>query len=128
MALRLTLHQECGVASQRFGELSALVARASGRPVAVNKPITGSGVFCHESGIHVRGLLADPRTYEPFPAAAVGHRATEFVLGKHSGIAAVRHVLADAGVHVSHAQAAGLMADIRATACRRKTAAAQRWA
>ena len=66
MALRLTLNRPCGIDTRRFGELSALVARASGRPLPITKPITGAGVFRHESGIHVRGLLADRRTYEPF--------------------------------------------------------------
>ena len=74
MALRLTLNRPCGIDTRRFGDLSALVARASGRPLPITKPITGAGVFRHESGIHVRGLLADRRTYEPFAAESVGRR------------------------------------------------------
>jgi len=116
MALWLTLGKRCGIDTRRFAELSAFVAKASGRTLAVSKPITGEGVFRHESGIHVRGLLADRRTYEPFRAETVGHRETEFVLGKHSGTAAVEHVLALRGRKVSQTEAASLAATLRAGA------------
>ena len=105
MALRLTLNHKCGIDATRFSELSALVARASGRPLPSEKPVTGAGIFRHESGIHVRGMLTDARTYEPFAARAVGHRGTEIVLGKHSGTAAIRHVLAKEGVALSTEEA-----------------------
>jgi homocitrate synthase NifV len=94
MAMRVTLGRATGIDTHRLGELSALVARASGRTLPTNKPITGDDAFRHESGIHVHALLADHRAYEPFPAKTVGHRPTEIVLGKHSGAAAVRAVLA----------------------------------
>ena len=60
MALRITLQRSCGLDTRRFAELSALVAQASGRPVPPGKPIVGAGVFRHESGIHVHGLLQGP--------------------------------------------------------------------
>ena len=120
MALRLTLDKNCGIDTRRFGDLSALVARASGSPLPITKPITGAGVFRHESGIHVRGLLADRRTYEPFAAESVGHSDTEIVLGKHSGTAAIRHVLVKEGVRISAAEAADLLSDVRAAASRAK--------
>ncbi len=114
MALQLTLGRGCGIDTRRFADLSAFVAKTSGRTLAMNKPIIGDGVFRHESGIHVRGLLADRRTYEPFRAEAVGHRETEIVLGKHSGRAAVEHVLARRGCKVSRADASSLAAALRA--------------
>ena len=80
MAVKLTLGSGCGVDTRRFAELSAFVAKASGRTLAARKPVVGAGVYRHESGIHVRGLLADRRTYEAFPAETVGHRETEIVL------------------------------------------------
>ena len=114
MALRLSLQKMLGIDFRRFRELSTLVARASGRTLPINKPITGEGIFRHESGIHVRGLLADRRTYEPFAAENVGGRDTEIVLGKHSGTAAVRHVMASNGILIDSSEAAALLADIRA--------------
>jgi homocitrate synthase NifV len=120
MALRLTLKKSCGVDARRFAELSALVARASERPLRPDKPVTGADVFRHESGIHVRGLLADRRTYEPFAPETVGHAGTEIVLGKHSGGAAIRRVLAEKGIRVSDEEASRLAADVRAAAAREK--------
>ena len=102
LAMALTAHAQCGIDTRRLDELSALVASASGRPLPPGKPITGSDVFRHESGIHVRGLLADRRTYEPFPAEWVGRRGGEIVLGKHSGTAAIRHVFAEKGIPLAH--------------------------
>jgi homocitrate synthase NifV len=120
MALRLTLKKTCGIDARRFSELSELVAQASGRSLPLDKPVTGAGVFRHESGIHVRGLLADRRTYEPFAPEAVGHTDTEIVLGKHSGGAAIRQVLAEKGICVSDEEATRLAADVRAAAAREK--------
>jgi homocitrate synthase NifV len=78
--------------------------------------VVGQGVFCHESGIHVRGILEDRRTYEPFAADEVGAVASRIVLGKHSGTAAVRHVLAARGEAVTPEEALELLAAIRARA------------
>jgi homocitrate synthase NifV len=113
MALRITLKQSCGVNTRRFAELSAYVAEASGRQVPIGKPIVGAGVFRHESGIHVHGLLRDRRAYEPFAAETVGRDGGQIVLGKHSGAAAVRHVFRRQGREVSPAEADRLVAELR---------------
>jgi isopropylmalate/homocitrate/citramalate synthase len=73
-------------------QLSTLVSRYSGMPVAPNRPIVGENVFSHESGIHVAGVLANPVTYEPFPPAWVG-RKHRIIFGKHSGISGLRYLL-----------------------------------
>ncbi len=98
MALRMCLRRPPGVDTHALTGLSRLVADAAGRPVPIDKPVVGEGVFCHESGIHVRGILEDPSTYEPFPPEEVGSSSSGIVLGKHSGTAAVRQVLAMRGV------------------------------
>jgi homocitrate synthase NifV len=120
MALRRTLNRTCGIDSRRFGALSMLVARVSDRPLPIAKPITGTAIFRHESGIHVRGMLSDGRTYEPFAAASVGGHDTEIVLGKHSGTAAIRHVLAENGIHIDAPEAALLLASVRSAVSRAK--------
>lgn len=124
MALRLTLNRACGIDIHRFNDLSTLVTHATNRPLPIMKPITGAGVFRHESGIHVRGLLADRRTYEPFAATSVGCQDTEIVLGKHSGTAAIRHVLAAEGINISAAEAAGMLTEVRSAVVRAKNRAA----
>lgn len=93
MATRLTLGKDCGVDSRQLSALGNLVAHASGRPLALEKPVTGTAVFRHESGIHCGGLLQNRATYEPFAAEDVGHAPTEMVVGRHSGTRLLREKL-----------------------------------
>ena len=113
MGLQITLKRSCGLDTRRLAALSACVAGAAGRQVPPNKPIVGAGVFRHESGIHVHGLLRDRRAYEPFAAEAVGRSGTEIVLGRHSGAAAVRHVLNRQGRQISPAEVDRLLGELR---------------
>ncbi|HEY9107726.1 MAG TPA: homocitrate synthase [Roseateles sp.] len=92
MGLRHLHGIECGVDTRALVGLSQRVARASGRPVPAGKSIVGDAVFSHESGIHVDGLLKDPRNYQPFDPAELG-RSHALVLGKHSGSAGLRREL-----------------------------------
>ena len=112
MALRHVHGFECGVATTALPAISALVARASGRPVAANKSIVGSGVFTHESGIHVDGLLKDARNYQGFDPAELGRHHTT-VLGKHSGSAALLHACERLGLSLPPPQVAPMLACIR---------------
>jgi homocitrate synthase NifV len=113
MAARVSLGRDCGIDGRRLARLCALVARASGRPLPASKPIVGEAAFCHESGIHVSGLLKNPAAYEPFAAESVGRRGCRIVIGKHSGSAAVRHVLSQQGILIDREEADGLLCRVR---------------
>ncbi len=89
MAIALSEGQQCGIRSAKLMPLCKYIADASQRPIPANKPITGSLVFTHESGIHCNGMFKDPRSYEPFSGSLLG-RSSEFVMGKHSGTALLR--------------------------------------
>lgn len=112
MGLRHLHGVECGVDSAALPQVSDLVARASGRPVAAGKSIVGDAVFTHESGIHVDGLLKDPRNYQGFDPAELG-RTHRTVLGKHSGAHAVRHTYAQMGIALSRDAAQQMLTHIR---------------
>jgi isopropylmalate/homocitrate/citramalate synthase len=73
------------------------VERATGIHMSPLKPVTGANVYSHESGVHVHGMLKDPRTYEFLPAAWTGRRS-RIVLGKHSGVSSIAHVLRARGL------------------------------
>jgi homocitrate synthase NifV len=120
VAMKISLDRPCGVDPRRLNELCSVVEQASGRMVSESKPITGSAVFQHESGIHVNALLTDRRTYEPFAPESVGRRDRKFVLGKHSGHAAVMHVMHTEGVDLDNSQAATLLPLLRAESQRCK--------
>ena len=67
--------------------------------------MVGECVFSHESGIHCHAMLKEPCAYEPFAPQLAGHGGRRFVLGPHSGSAAIRHLLGQAGITVSAQQA-----------------------
>lgn len=101
--------------------LSNLVARASGRALPPQKPITGALVFAHESGIHVDAILKRADTYEdPRCAPARFGRERQIVIGKHSGVAGLRAALAEAGLPATETMAQRLKPLLRAHAIRVK--------
>jgi homocitrate synthase NifV len=108
-----------GVDLSLFPALSDAVAAASGRPVSWQKSVVGEGVFTHEAGIHVDGLLKDPDTYQGFDPREVG-RSHTLVVGKHSGSHGIMAAYARMGLSVSPAEARELLPDIRAFAERAK--------
>jgi isopropylmalate/homocitrate/citramalate synthase len=81
-----------GVDPLALQALSIMVEQLSGIHTSPNKAVTGFNVFRHESGVHVDGMIKDSRSYEFLPSSWVGRRS-EFVLGKHSGAALIRHLL-----------------------------------
>ncbi len=110
---------ETGIDLAHFQALSKLVAAASGRPVPWQKSLVGEGVFTHEAGIHVDGLLKDPNTYQGFDPVEVGRRH-KLVVGKHSGVHGIIAAYATMGLNLSQAEARALLPDIRSFAERAK--------
>src|SRR5271165_560401 len=119
MALRHLYGIETSVDPRHFPALSSLVARASGREVALNKSIVGGAVFTHEAGIHVDGLLKNPLNYQGFDPTEVG-REHRIVLGKHSGSRAVLQAYAKLGIPLTDGQAKSILARIRDHAVEKK--------
>lgn len=119
LGLAVLCGKDCGVDLHHYQELAQLVAVASGRPLPWHKSIVGEGVFTHESGIHVDGMLKDPLNYQGIDPASVG-REHRLVLGKHSGSSAVLSCYADIGVYLSREQANHLLPGIRRFAVQNK--------
>jgi homocitrate synthase NifV len=115
MALHHLYHRDTGVLPRRLPDISRLVAEVSGRPVAAGKSIVGDKVFSHESGIHVHGLLRDRANYQSVDPAELG-REHRLVLGKHSGVASIRHAYAELGIALSGPQAQDILGRVRAFA------------
>jgi homocitrate synthase NifV len=107
--------------TSQFTKLAQYVARAAARTLAPDKPIVGSNVFAHESGVHVDGLLKDSQTYEQYPPELVGNRR-QIVIGKHSGKHAIAMKLALMGHHLDQSQQPALLQAVRTTAITQKRA------
>ena len=89
-----------GVDTTQLSRMSRLVSRATGFPVPPNKAVVGENAFAHESGIHQHGVLSNRETYEIMRPEDVGARATQLVLGKHSGRHAFAARLAELGAQL----------------------------
>lgn len=112
MGMRQFFGQGYTIQMEHYSELSQMVELASGRPVGWHKSLVGQGVFMHESGIHVDGLMKDRGNYQGIDPKQLG-RDHVFVLGKHSGGHAVIQAYADMGIHLDRQQAANLLALVR---------------
>jgi homocitrate synthase NifV len=122
MALQLTLQLDCGVDKSRLAHLCNIAARASNRRIPENKPVVGSAVFSHESGIHCAGLSANQRTYEPFPAEQVGHAPSVFLFGRHSGKKQLMYELEKRNLHVPTSLFPSLLVQVKLVATSYKRA------
>ncbi|MGD8590951.1 MAG: homocitrate synthase [Chromatiales bacterium] len=102
-----------------YAEISKLVEQASGRHVGWHKSLVGAGVFTHEAGIHVDGLLKDRRNYQGVDPAELG-RDHCFVLGKHSGSHAIIQAYAEMGMPLTRQQADSVLLLVRRHSVRYK--------
>jgi homocitrate synthase NifV len=119
VALPYLYGRETGVVLTELGRVAALVAAAARRPIPVNKAIVGDHVFTHESGIHVDGLIKDRRTYQALDPSLLG-RSHRFVIGKHSGLAAITASLAELKLDASADERRAILARVREHASRNK--------
>ncbi|UCE45685.1 MAG: homoaconitate hydratase [Methanobacteriota archaeon] len=91
----MNLHSHYGVdkyETMRILSLAKLVEAASGQPIPLNYPVVGGNIFTHKSGIHVDGVLKNPKLYEAIDPEKIG-ATRKIALGKHSGKAAIKYRL-----------------------------------
>jgi homocitrate synthase NifV len=97
---------------ERLPALAQLVAAAAGRALDPQQPGVGAGVFRHEAGIHVDGLLKDPANYQVVDPAWLG-RHHEWQLGKHSGSQSIVRFCAEHGLALDRDSARRLLPQVR---------------
>ncbi len=112
MALESLYQIDTGIRCKDIYQLSRMVSRMTGLLVAPNKAIVGENAFTHEAGIHVHGLLADTKTYEPMHPETVG-RKRRIVLGKHAGRASVELAMREFGLSVTPQQLTEIVARVK---------------
>lgn len=104
--------RETGIVLTELSNVAAVVAAAAVRSIPVNKAIVGDHIFTHESGIHVDGLLKDRRTYQALDPVLLG-RSHRFVIGKHSGLAAITASLSCLHLQASPDEQRAILARVR---------------
>ncbi len=106
------------IKTEQLYELSTLVEKYSGIPLPPNKALVGYNAFSHEAGIHTHGVLRNSLTYEPLQPELLG-RKRRFILGKHTGRAAIQEKLREGGAPHSDDQLARLTELVKTTEERR---------
>ncbi len=120
VSLKLLYGLDTGVDLPRLPAVSERVARASGRQVGWQKSLVGEGVFTHEAGIHVDGLLKNRMNYQGVDPSLLG-REHRLVLGKHSGSHAVARALTALGLNADADVVGEILRQLRlfVTGCKR---------
>lgn len=121
VALDSTLGRTTGIDARALASVAALIGEAAGRAIPASQPIVGSDIFTHESGIHVSALMKDVRSYQGLDPALLGRRH-RVVLGKHSGLGALRRVLSDLSLPVEDDLAHDVLRQVKARALATKAA------
>ena len=112
MGLKHLMNVDVNYNTMIFREVAQYVANASGRELPVSKPIVGSNIFAHESGIHGDGVLKNPLTYEVFKPEEVGLER-QIIIGKHSGTAAIKSKFKEYLINLSEQDAKEILARVR---------------
>jgi homocitrate synthase NifV len=120
IALELSFGCKHGFNTSSIGPLSAMVSKASKRPLPISKPVTGGKALSHESGIHTRFLLLDRNTYQLIAANKIGFDETEFVYGKHTGSYALRILLQRENILDAKVSVSALLEQVKLMAVARK--------
>jgi homocitrate synthase NifV len=113
MILKLERLRKVGKNYSLFPEMADLLRKITGNPIRMDKPIIGNRIFHVESGIHVDGILKNPKCYEPFLPESVGLRRN-IVIGKQSGTAAVKAKLDEIGIAYTPEQIPKMLEQIKA--------------
>jgi 2-isopropylmalate synthase len=109
-----------GIDTTKIINISRRVSTVSGFPVQFNKAIVGKNAFAHESGIHQDGMLKNAETFEIMRPSDIGLKATNLVMGKHSGRAALRAKLSELGYELADNQLNDVFVRFKALADRKK--------
>ena len=112
MGLKYQMNVDVAYNTTIFREVAQYVAVASGRELPVSKPIVGSNIFAHESGIHSDGILKNPLTYEAFKPEEVGLER-QIIIGKHSGTASIRSKFNEYLIELPDDDAREILAQVR---------------
>jgi len=112
MALKYLEGMDLEFDTKRFAEVVDYVMHAAGRTVPAWKPVVGTNVFAHESGIHADGVLKNPKTYEVFTPEEVG-LARQIVVGKHSGSRTIEMKFAEYGIPMTREEATAMLPVVR---------------
>ncbi len=113
-ALELLYDVDTGIDMRKLYRLSQLAEKSFALPIQLHKPIIGENAFSYEVDEHVKGMLAHPLIYEPFPPEII-ERTTQFYIGKQTGRHLVENLLTSAEIKATPSQIDEIVRRIRTT-------------
>jgi isopropylmalate/homocitrate/citramalate synthase len=113
-ALELLYNIDTGVDLEKLYRLSQLAEKTFAMPIQFHKPIVGENSFSYEADEHVKAMLANPLTYEPFPPEIVG-RQTMFYMGRETSRTLVENRLEQAGIKATPMQVEEILRRVKGT-------------
>jgi len=120
LALHLLYGKKTRIDLSKIYSTSQMVRRVTGVPIQPHKPIVGDNAFAHESGIHVKGVVIDPSTFEPFKPELVG-RVRKIVAGKHAGRHGIKTILEESGLTPTEEQLSEIVRRVKELGDKGKT-------
>ena len=97
IALRCLYGQETMINYHRLTELSKVVEAVSNIPINRNKPVSGDGIYCRESGLGIDVVKKAPLGIFSLDPEAVG-QSSRIVLGKKSGKKSIEFKVNELGI------------------------------
>lgn len=83
---------DIGIDFPGLAHISRWLYTAIGRTLSPYRPVVGSRIFHHSSGIHVDGVIKEPANYELFSPDLVGSKR-KIIVTHQTGRAGIRNVL-----------------------------------
>jgi homocitrate synthase len=103
-----------------LNELDSSIADLVGVPIPFNNYITGATAFTHKAGMHIKAMLADPRSYEVLRPEAFGRTRTIVLASRLTGRHAIAYRARELGMRVSDATIREVTSSLKALADRRE--------
>jgi len=105
-----------GLIPSEIGNLTRLVSSYAGTSLSSLKPVTGSNIRAHASGIHQHGISRSSETYKSFDAEKFDTVPERIVLSRHSGRSGVEMAARQyAGVQLTSSQSECFLERIKET-------------
>lgn len=112
IALRIQRRHKSGASFEIFPRIAALIEEITAMKFDDRKAVIGKKIFDVESGIHVDGILKQPKMYEPYHPKLVG-ASRKIVIGKHSGKKAIISKLSELGFKTGEYQIEEILSEVR---------------
>ncbi len=119
VSLRTLYGMKTNIRFEKLEEVSALVQRLSGYPLALGKALTGLNTFTRESGIGIDMLYEHPLAMFSIAPKFVGNRP-RVVLGKKSGATSIRVKLEEHGLKLEEEKTQAALAEVKRRSIERK--------